>query len=375
MAGIYIHVPFCKSKCSYCDFYSRVQTKHIQDLVDALCKEIHLRATYLRKEHLSTIYFGGGTPSILTIQQLSAIFEAISQHWDIAKCQEITLEANPDDLSDAKLRQLASLPINRLSIGIQSLNDNELSILRRRHTASAAIQAVKLAQKYYDNISLDLMYGLPEQSISSWEYTISTVLALNIQHISAYHLTYEAGTLLERKRQEGIVKSVDEQMSLKMYETLVDMLASKGIVQYEISNFALPQKYSRHNSSYWEESPYLGIGPSAHSFDVSSRQWNPADLNCYIEGVQSDKPYYESEILSVEDRYNEMIMISLRTAKGLSLAKVRTAFGDDVCAALLKKAQRYIDRQIMKHQEDFLALTAKGLFLSDGIILDLMLDL
>ena len=337
MAGLYIHIPFCKSKCSYCDFYSGVQGSLTDKLVDTLQHEIRLRVDYLKGEELQTIYFGGGTPSILTHKQLSDIFATIAEKWNIEKCTEITLEANPDDLSPEKLKELSELPVNRLSIGIQSFHDDELSMLRRRHSAQQAIEAVREAQRYFQNISIDLMYGLPGQTISGWKETISQALALNIQHISAYHLTYEEGTLLERKRKEGHVIPVTEETSVAMYHLLRSMLHEGGIRQYEISNFAIPGFYSRHNSSYWDGTPYLGIGPSAHSFDGVSRQWNVANTAKYISGIEQEKPCFEKEILSVTDKYNEMILISLRTTKGISLEAMEKQFGTTAKNKLLKQ--------------------------------------
>jgi oxygen-independent coproporphyrinogen-3 oxidase len=321
---------------------------------------------------LETIYFGGGTPSLLSTEHLSAIFESIQSHWNISNCKEITLEANPDDLSEEKLEKLSKLPINRLSIGIQSFNDNELKMLRRRHSAQQAIDAVKRAQQYFSNISIDLMYGLPEQTISSWEDTISEALALNIQHISAYHLTYEDGTLLERKRREGRIFPVLEEESVRMYRLLQNMLHEKGIEQYEISNFAIPGFHSRHNSSYWRGINYLGIGPSAHSFDGESRQWNIANTLQYITGIEQGTPHFEKEVLSGTDRYNEMIMISLRTTDGISLERVEQEFGTNAKEELIKQSARFIESGIMLFEENHLRLTSDGLFLSDGIITDLM---
>ncbi len=372
MAGLYIHIPFCKSRCSYCDFHSGVQLALLDRFVDALRAELTSRVSYLKNDPLDTIYFGGGTPSLLSTEHLSAIFESIQNYWNISNCKEITLEANPDNLSEEKLEKLSKLPINRLSIGIQSFNDNELKILRRRHSAGQAIDAVKRAQKYFSNISIDLMYGLPEQTISSWEDTISEALALNIQHVSAYHLTYEDGTLLERKRREGRVFPTLEEESVTMYRLLQTMLHEKGIEQYEISNFAIPGFHSRHNSSYWRGINYLGIGPSAHSFDGESRQWNIANTLQYITGIEQGTPHFEKEILSETDRYNEMIMISLRTTDGISMERIEQKFGTNAKKELLKQSARFIESGIMLFEENHLRLTSDGLFLSDGIITDLM---
>ena len=372
MAGLYIHIPFCKSKCSYCDFYSGVQGSLTDKLVNALQHEIELRADYPKGEELQTIYFGGGTPSILTHKQLSDIFATIAERWDIEKCTEITLEANPDDLSAEKLKELSELPINRLSIGIQSFHDDELSMLRRRHSAQQAVETVREAQRYFQNISIDLMYGLPGQTIPGWEETISQALALNIQHISAYHLTYEEGTLFERKRKEGRIIPVTEETSVAMYHLLQSMLKERGIEQYEISNFATPGFHSRHNSSYWDGTPYLGIGPSAHSFDRESRQWNVANTAKYISGIEQEKPCFEKEILSVTDKYNEMILISLRTTKGISVELMENQFGTAAKQELLKQSKHFIKSGILFLDNNYLRLSPEGLFLSDSVITNLM---
>lgn len=372
MAGLYIHIPFCKSRCSYCDFHSGVQLALLDRFVDALRTELTSRVSYLKNDPLETIYFGGGTPSLLSTEHLSSIFDSIQRHWNISNCKEITLEANPDDLSKEKLGELSELPINRLSMGIQSFNDNELKILRRRHSAQQAIDAVKRAQKYFSNISIDLMYGLPEQTISSWQNTISEALALNIQHVSAYHLTYEEGTLLERKIREGRISPIIEEESVAMYHLLQNMLHEKGIEQYEISNFAIPGFYSRHNSSYWKGINYLGIGPSAHSFDGDSRQWNIANTLLYITGIEQGTPHFEKEVLSETDKYNEMIMISLRTTDGISLERIDQAFGTNAKKELIKQSTRFIEAGIMLFEENHIRLSSDGLFLSDGIIADLM---
>ncbi|MBP1641157.1 MAG: hemW [Bacteroidetes bacterium] len=372
MAGLYIHIPFCKSKCSYCDFYSGVQGSLTDKLVDALQHEIRLRADYLKGDELQTIYFGGGTPSILTHRQLSNIFTTIATIWDIGKCTEITLEANPDDLSAEKLKELSELPINRLSIGIQSFHDEELSMLRRKHSAQQAVEAVREAQPYFQNISIDLMYGLPGQTISGWEHTILQALALNIQHISAYHLTYETGTLLDRKRKEGRIVPVTEEISVAMYYLLQNRLKDQDIKQYEISNFAIPGFHSRHNSSYWEGIKYLGIGPSAHSFDGESRQWNIANTLQYITSIEQKKNYFEKELLSTTDKYNEKIMISLRTIQGISVERIEAEFGTQTKQKLIQQSERFIKAGIMFLDNNHLHLTPEGLFLSDGIITDLM---
>ena len=374
VATLYIHIPFCKSRCSYCDFYSGIQLSLMERLVDALCLEIALRADYLKGETVETIYFGGGTPSLLTHEHFTRLFQSIQSQFDINDSKEITLEANPDDLSDDYLEMLSLLPFNRISIGLQSLDDTELSLLRRRHSASQAIDAVRKSQRYFSNVSIDLMYGLPAQTIFTWEHTISAALALNVQHVSAYHLTYENGTLLERKRREGKVVPVSEETSVEMFRILCDRLLEKGIEQYEISNFSLSGYRSKHNSSYWHGVNYLGIGPSAHSFDGDSRQWNVADIVSYVEGIEKNRMSLEKEQLTTIDKYNECIMTLLRTVEGISLDFVEQKFGSNRKVFLLRQAARFIHTNLLCNVNGFLKFTPDGFFVSDGIITDLMAD-
>jgi len=320
MAGIYIHIPFCKQRCTYCDFYTEVAPQFIPAYIDSLVKELHLRKDYLQNEPIDTIYFGGGTPSILNYEQFKIIFDAIYNLFTITDQPEITFEANPDDLTLDFLTSMQALPFNRLSLGIQSFDDGDLKRINRRHTSSQAVNAVRNAQEAgFDNISIDLIYGLPFQNITSWESQLDIALTLNIQHLSAYGLTYEEGTVLWKQRDKGEIETVDDTEMNRMYELLLEKVKLKGFEAYEISNFALPGYRSRHNSSYWKQEPYLGIGPSAHSYDLMSRQWNVSSIKEYIKGIDTNSGYFEREILSLNDRYNDFVMVSLRTSDGLDV--------------------------------------------------------
>lgn len=392
MAGIYIHIPFCQSRCIYCDFYSTTHHEAKEAYIKALVKELTLRAGYLQDEfsepaEIKTIYLGGGTPSTLDASQLERIFSALYHTYRISSEAEITLEANPDDLTTEKIKKLQSFPINRISIGIQTFNNRELHFLRRRHTAEQAIKAVKDCQDAgFSNISIDLIYGLPEQTISQWQSNITQALQLDVPHISAYALIYEENTALWNLKEKGIISETDEDTSLTMYNMLIDELSDHHFQHYEISNFAKSRYYSRHNSSYWNSIPYLGCGPSAHSYNGKSRQWNTADLKLYIEKMQSctqpsDFKYadwIDREYLDNQTRYNDYIMTRLRTCWGADLHFIETEFGTrlkDYCLQQasfhIKNGNLQLDKKNEQTKDGLLKLTRKGLFLSDGIISDL----
>lgn len=392
MAGIYIHIPFCQSRCIYCDFYSTTHHEAKEAYIKALVKELTLRAGYLQDEfsepaEIKTIYLGGGTPSTLDASQLERIFSALYHTYRISSEAEITLEANPDDLTTEKIKELQSFPINRISIGIQTFNNRELHFLRRRHTAEQAIKAVKDCQNAgFSNISIDLIYGLPEQTISQWQSNITQALQLDVPHISAYALIYEENTALWNLKEKGIISETDEDTSLTMYNMLIDELSDHHFQHYEISNFAQSGYYSRHNSSYWNSIPYLGCGPSAHSYNGKSRQWNTADLKLYIEKMQSctqpsDFKYadwIDREYLDNQTRYNDYIMTRLRTCWGADLHFIETEFGTrlkDYCLQQasfhIKNGNLQLDKKNEQTKDGLLKLTRKGLFLSDGIISDL----
>lgn len=373
MAGIYIHIPFCKTRCSYCDFYTGTDISFKKTFIKALCLELSIRKSYLQNEQIQTIYFGGGTPSLLSKDDFKEIFSTIHSNFSLAQCQEITIEANPDDLTKEYIEMLHTFPFNRISIGIQSFCDKELQFMHRRHTAQQAITAVKNCQEAgFKNISIDLIYGLPEQTLSSWEKNLQQTFDLKIQHLSAYHLTYEKGTLLYLDQQKNRIKAIDETLSNKMFTVLVEKLEKAGLTQYEISNFSLNGYESKHNSSYWEGKKYLGIGPSAHSFDGISRQWNVASLDKYINNVKTQAQIEEIEILSEQQQKNEFIITRLRTIKGIDIHEFTLFFGTIGSDYLIKQTNKYLKTNLLDLTNNTLKLTRKGILLSDSIICDLL---
>ncbi|MCR4766171.1 MAG: radical SAM family heme chaperone HemW [Bacteroidaceae bacterium] len=373
MAGIYIHVPFCKTRCAYCDFYSTTLAELKPRYIEAICQELTMRHNYLHNAHIGSLYFGGGTPSQLKSTDFRKIFNCIHKTYSLNDCQEITLEANPDDLTEDYLRQLSSLPFNRISIGIQTFHDPTLRLLNRRHTAKEAIEAVHRCQQYgFQNISIDLIYGLPGETPAQWADDLHTAFTLGVQHISAYHLTYEQGTLLWRMLQRKEIEEVTEDTSVAMFRILCEEMRQAGFEHYEISNFAQPGYRSKHNSAYWHEVPYLGCGPGAHSFDGNAREWNVSSLQKYIEALENGHRNFEQETLDTDNRYNELIMTRLRTCEGFSLTELRQRFGKSYYDYCLLLAQPYIKQGLLEQKEDTLKLTQKGIFVSDDIISDLM---
>ena len=373
MAGIYLHIPFCKTRCIYCDFYSTTRSEMIDRYVSALCRELELRKSYLDNEQVETIYFGGGTPSQLSKENFEKIFETIEREYNLGNCEEITLEANPDDLNPEYIKMLASLPFNRISIGIQTFNEQTLRLLKRRHTAGQAIRAVKECRMAgFQNISIDLMYGLPGETPESWKADLEQAISLNVEHISAYHLIYEEGTPLYEMLQKHKVEEVDEESSVDFFALMIDRLTKAGFQHYEISNFCKPDMYSQHNSSYWTGKKYLGCGPSAHSFNGSTRQWNVSSLDKYIAGIEKGIPDFDIEELDVTTRYNDFVITSLRTMWGLSLNRLEEEFGTELKQYCLENAQTYLDSGKLEIRDNTLFLSKEGIFISDGIMSDLL---
>ena len=372
MASLYLHIPFCKSRCIYCDFYSGTDTSQRASYVQALCDELKLRSTYLPTRVLDSIYFGGGTPSLLQKEDFERLFEEINAHFTLLPSTEITLECNPDDLTASYVAHLKALPFNRISIGIQSFDDAELRFLNRRHTAQQAQEAVALCQASgFDNISIDLMYGLPNQTPETWRKTLAVAMSLGVQHLSAYSLMYEEGSPLSRLRNAHKIQELDEATSVALFEQLIDTVALHGFEQYEISNFCLPTFHSRHNSSYWHGVPYLGVGAAAHSFDGVSRQWNVANTVRYMAGVAAGQLEVEREELTTDERYNEFVFTALRTRSGINLSDLEHQFGNARLAYCLRMAQPYIKGGQLELRAGQLALTRAGIFVSDGIMSDL----
>ncbi|MDH6355344.1 oxygen-independent coproporphyrinogen-3 oxidase [Dysgonomonas sp. PH5-45] len=373
MAGIYIHVPFCKTRCIYCDFFSQTDMGVRRQYVDAVCREAELRKDYMKNEPVETIYFGGGTPSQLNVNEIGDILKAIKSQFDLTALPEITIEANPDDLNPDYLSAIKNLGINRISIGIQSFNDKELSFLNRRHSAQQAIKAVEQSKEAgFSNISIDLIYGLPNQTLDIWKANLEQAVELNVRHISAYHLIYEEGTALHDLQQAGKITSVDEETSVQMFSVMIDRLREAGYMHYEISNFAKPDFYSRHNSSYWQGTAYLGLGSAAHSFNGENRSFNVASIARYLQGIDEGKPYVEVESLDRDTRYNEFILTGLRTMWGVDLNELVKRFGAERRDYCLVNAEAYLQSNMLRLENDRLYLTQNGIFLSDRIMSDLM---
>ncbi len=371
MAGIYIHIPFCKQACHYCDFHFSTSVKNKTQLLEALVQEIQMRHTDWQDEPIETIYFGGGTPSVLTVDELHHLLDAVYANFQVIAAPEITLEANPDDLSPEYLLALSQTRINRLSIGIQSFFDADLQLMNRAHNAEQAKQSLALATQYFDNITLDLIYGMPNMTNDQWLQNIETALSYGIPHISCYALTVEPKTALHSYIQKGQMPPLDEALAAEHFKLLVELLEANGFVHYEFSNFGKPNYFSQNNSSYWLGKKYLGIGPSAHSFDGQSRSWNVSNNAKYIKAIQSQELHSETEILSLTDRYNEYIMTGLRTIWGVSLDKVEKEYGVNYINYLNKQIQSHVQNGLLKIEDGILTTTAQGKFLGDGIAADL----
>ena len=373
MAGIYIHIPFCKRRCIYCDFFSTTQSEKKAEYVHALARELEMRKDYVGEEEIETIYLGGGTPSQLSQEELEEIFAYIYKVYKVTPDAEITLEANPDDLTPEYVSMLRSLPINRISMGIQTFQEETLKLLHRRHTARQAIEAFRRCREAgFQNISIDLMYGLPGETLETWEQDLQQAIDLHPEHISAYHLIYEEGTTLWNLREQNKVEEAEEELSLTLFKTLIERLTKAGYQHYEISNFCLPGLHSRHNSSYWTGKKYLGCGPSAHSFDGTSRQWNVSSLEKYLEGIRSNQLDFELEELDLYTRYNDFVITSIRTCWGMPLAQLRTTYGETLYNYCLRMAKPHIEQGVLEIKEDTLKLTPQGIFISDGIMSDLL---
>lgn len=374
MAGLYIHIPFCASKCTYCDFYSETKRDLLEPFLKALVQEMDLRSDYLPPSSaIETLYFGGGTPSLLCREDFSLLFDAVSRHWTLAADAEITLEANPDDLTPAYLADLACLPFNRISMGVQSFNDYYLGLLNRRHNARQARQAIARAQQAgFRNISIDLIYGLPYQTMSDWEADLDTALQTDVQHLSAYGLSYEDGTLLRRLLDDGKLEPVADDDMNAMYRLLRAKTAKRGFEAYEISNFALPGYRSRHNSSYWHGVPYIGLGPAAHSYDGRSRQWNVRSITGYIRSIETGSIPAEREELTVNERYNDFVMVSLRTSEGIDLALLKQHFGYEMMEYCLQCARPFVRSGQLVQANGFLRLSVEGILVSNLVMSELM---
>lgn len=373
MAGIYIHIPFCKSRCIYCGFYSTTLLDLRKKYINAVCREMELRKNYIR-EPFSTIYLGGGTPSLLDEAELTKLFLYINNVYDVDRNAEITMECNPDDITPKFTNMLSRLPINRVSMGAQTFADSRLRLLHRRHNSDEVKHAVKLLREAgIKNISIDLMFGFPDESLSQWKEDISAALALNVEHISAYSLMYEEDTPLWKMLDTGKVKEIDEELSLTMFKELVCQLTDAGYEHYEISNFARPGYRSRHNSCYWHQVPYIGLGAAAHSFDLNSRQWNVADLKLYIEEINNGIIPMEREELDNDTTFNDIITTALRTSDGIDLNVLETRLGKRYRNTLISAAGKHLEQGLLEIRHDRLRLTSEGIFISDMVMSDLMI--
>ena len=379
MSGIYIHIPFCKQACHYCDFHFSTSLKKKDEMVAALAKEIEMRSKSITHhpspipETIETIYFGGGTPSILRIADLKFLIDAVYRNYKVADNPEITVEANPDDLDEETIVELANSPVNRLSIGIQSFFEDDLKMMNRAHNAEEAKNCLEIAKQYFDNISIDLIYGIPDMSNEKWLQNIETALSFGVPHISSYALTVEPKTALHSFIQKGIIPQPDDEVASQHFETLVTTLTEKGFIHYELSNFGKENYFSRNNSSYWLGKKYIGIGPSAHSYDGTNRGWNVSNNALYITSIQENKLPIEIETLTKTDRYNEYVMTGLRTIWGVSLDRVEHEFGKTYLDYLNQQAAKFIDDHLLFLDENILRTTKKGKFLCDGIASDLFL--
>ena len=381
MSAIYVHIPFCKSRCIYCGFYSTTLLALQEQYVDAVIQELSLRKGYLPSQPIRTLYIGGGTPSLLSHDCLKRLCHALTQFANtfnaqqdaaaVSATEEFTIECNPDDITEDFAHLLVSLGINRVSMGAQTFNNDRLSFLHRRHRAEDVKRAVRILRKCgISNISLDLMFGFPNQTLTEWEHDINTVIGLDVQHISAYSLMYEEGTPLYARLQKGDISEVSEEDSLAMYDMLIYRLTACGYEHYEISNFSLPGYRSKHNSSYWNRTPYLGLGASAHSFDLLSRQWNIADVKAYIRHVTDSSPDFveDREELTEQEKYNDIVTTALRTAEGIDLLTLDSRFRN----YLLSASRPHISKGSLSLEDNHLRLTRKGLFISDSIMTDLV---
>jgi oxygen-independent coproporphyrinogen-3 oxidase len=374
MAGIYIHIPFCKKNCFYCDFYHIISKDDNNSFIEALKKEASIRQDYSIGEKISTIYFGGGTPSVFSASDIGSILNHLYKIFQVEKDCEITIELNPDDVTPSYLVSLKELNINRISLGIQSWRDSDLKMLNRRHNSKQA--AVALEETFaagFDNVTIDLIYGIPGMSIKEWSTNLEYSFSFDIKHLSAYHLTIEKGTVFGKMLEKGLITEIDEEESLSLFNLLIEKSESAGFIHYEISNFGKPDYFSVHNTNYWKQINYLGLGPSAHSFNGYSRQWNIKNVKGYIKAVNSGELFFEKEELDTRARFNEYIMTSLRTMWGVDLEYVEKTFEKEGYDYLVNIAGKFRDYGLMKQDNKTLVLTNQGKMISDNIISEFMM--
>ncbi|MBD0778363.1 radical SAM family heme chaperone HemW [Maribacter sp. ANRC-HE7] len=373
MSGIYIHIPFCKQACHYCDFHFSTSMAKKDAMIAALKQELVLRKDEFKGDTIATIYFGGGTPSVLTTTEINDLIATVYSNYKVIENPEITLEANPDDLSQGKILELSQSSINRLSIGVQSFFEEDLKMMNRAHSAKEAEQSIGEATKYFDNISIDLIYGIPGMSDARWRQNIQKALSFGIPHISSYALTVEPKTALATFIKKGLIKPLDDELAQIHFQTLYDVLTKAGFDCYEVSNFGKPEFYSKNNTAYWLGEKYMGIGPSAHSYDGKNRSWNIANNPKYLKAIGEGELPNTSELLSLTDKYNEYVMTGLRTIWGVSLDRIRSGFGEKYYVYITRQMEKYLEQELLVVTYGHLIATKKGKFLVDGIASDLFM--
>ncbi|HEX2922345.1 MAG TPA: radical SAM family heme chaperone HemW [Bacteroidales bacterium] len=375
MAGIYIHIPFCKKLCYYCDFYHVIARGFdYSEYARTIAAEAELRSDYLDTESVKTIYFGGGTPSVFSLKELEIIMTSIKKTFKTDEICEITIELNPDDVDTFFLKGLHALGFNRISLGVQSWRDEDLKLMNRRHDSMKAEAALKdCLNTGFSNVSVDLIYGLPGMSNDAWKSNLEKTFSFEIKHLSAYHLTFEKGTVFGKMLEKGLISEADEDLSIAMFNQLEELAERAGFIHYEISNFGKEGYFSLHNTNYWKQVKYLGLGPSAHSFNGYSRQWNKSDLNSYLRSIKSSVLDFEIEELDGRTRLNEYIMVSLRTMWGIDLGYVETIFGKEGFDYIVNMSSKFREYGLMKQQADNIVLTSQGKMISDNIISEFMM--
>src|SRR6056297_334309 len=371
MSGIYLHIPFCKSKCPYCDFYS-VTSSRMEEFLQALKNEIRLQQNFFNEETVETAYFGGGTPSLLKLTEIEEIWKTINIYFNLSSSPEVTFECNPDDLTLQYLQQLHHIGINRISLGLQSFQEDELNFLGRRHSVRQNHNVLEQALDIFDNVSVDLIYGLPGSTLTSWKNTLQQTFKYPIHHLSAYHLTIEPGTPFFKKQQQANIIPCNEEVSKEQFRYLNAYVKEKGFIHYELSNFALKGYFSKHNTAYWKNIPYLGLGPSAHSYNGTNRQWNVADLNEYLPALKEDRIPARKEILTQQDHLNEYLITGLRTMWGIDIKKVEAWMPEEQFAVFEKTTKKYFLKNWLEEKDGSVYLTDEGKFMSDTIMRDLL---
>lgn len=373
MSGIYIHIPFCKKACHYCNFYFSTNQNSKSSFIKAVSNELQLRSSEYKSKKVKTIYFGGGTPTVLQISELANILDLVYEFYNVSETPEITLEANPDDLNMEKIVALSKTKINRLSIGIQSFHETDLVVMNRAHSANEAKICLEIATKYFDNISIDLMFGMPTMSADLWRENLQTAFGFEIKHLSCYSMTVEPQTALEHFIKKGSHPPLDDELAANHFEVLIEEALKHGFIHYETCSFGKSDYFSKHNTSYWLGKPYLGIGPSAHSFNGKKRSWNISNNSSYIRSLEASILPSESEILSIEDTFNEYIMTGLRTMWGVSLKKIETEYGLKIKEQLIENTTELVKSDFLVIEDHYIKITPTGKFLSDGIASKLFL--